>query len=131
MHAGGRGRREGGPFKAHPAGRALCILPPAVRTHTNLPGDLGVFTFLNKILLLAVYGVAVASFLTALPLSHEVIHWVRIAALVLMAVHLLEVVVYFKKVALHRGPLFDSVLLTLLFGFLHWKPMADAASRTR
>jgi hypothetical protein len=27
--------------------------------------------------------------------------------------------------------LLDSVLLTLLFGFLHWKPMADAARQAR
>ncbi|MFC4518865.1 hypothetical protein [Cupriavidus pinatubonensis] len=89
------------------------------------------FTLTNKLLLLVVYGIAVCSYLTALPLSPDVIHWARIVAAVLLAVHLLEVVVCFKKVALHKGPLFDSVLLTLLFGFLHWKPMADAARRPR
>lgn len=89
------------------------------------------FYFLNKVLLLAVYSVALGSFLTALPLPPDVIYWVRIASVVLVTVHLLEVVVCFKKVALHKGPLFDSVLLTLLFGFLHWKPMADAAQRSR
>ncbi len=85
----------------------------------------------NKLLLLALYGIAVGSYLTALPLPPEAIHWVRIVAVVLLAVHLFEVVVCFKKVALHKGPLFDSVLLTLLFGFLHWKPMSDAARRVR
>lgn len=87
------------------------------------------FYFLNKVLLLVVYGVALSSFLTVLPLSPEVVYWVRIAAMVLLAAHLLEVVFCFRKVALHKGPLLDSVLLTLLFGFLHWKPMADAARR--
>ena len=89
------------------------------------------FTLPSKLLLLVVYGTAVCSYLTALPLSPDAIHWVRIVAAVLLAVHLLEVVVCFKRVALHKGPLFDSVLLTLLFGFLHWKPMADAARRPR
>ncbi|QBR03955.1 hypothetical protein [Paraburkholderia pallida] len=86
---------------------------------------------LNKLLLLVLYGIAAGSYLTAPPMSPEVIHWVRIVAAVLLFVHLLEVAVCFKKVALHKGPLFDSVLLTLLFGFLHWKPMAEAARRPR
>lgn len=87
------------------------------------------FTFLSKVLLLAIYGIALGSYATPLPLSPDVIHWVRVLAVVLLAVHLLEVVACFGKVALHKGPLFDSVLLTLLFGFLHWKPLADAAQR--
>jgi len=94
-------------------------------------GDRCVFYFFNKVLLLAVYGMALGSYLTALPLPLGVINGVRIAAMVLLAVHLVEVVVCFRKVALHKGPLFDSVLLTLLFGFLHWKPMADAARNAR
>ena len=85
------------------------------------------FNFLGKIVLLAVYGVALVSYLTALPLSPNTIDWVRIVAGALVVVHLLEVIFRFKKVALYKGPLLGSVLLTLLFGFLHWKPMADAA----
>ena len=85
------------------------------------------FNFLSKIVLLAVYGVALASYLTALPLLPNAIDWLRIIAGVLLAVHLLEVVFCFKKVALYKGPLLGSVLLTLLFGFLHWKPLADTA----
>lgn len=84
------------------------------------------FNFLGKIVLLAVYGVALVSYLTALPLSPNTIDWVRIVAGALVVVHLLEVIFCFKKVALYKGPLLGSVLLTLLFGFLHWKPMADA-----
>lgn len=89
------------------------------------------FTAASKLLLLVVYGIAVCSYLTTLPLSPDIIHWVRIVTAVLLVVHLLEVLVCFRKVALHKGPLFDSVLLTLLFGVLHWKPMADAARRVR
>lgn len=87
------------------------------------------FYLFNKLLLLVLYGLAVGSYLMTSPLSPDVVYWVRIVAMLLMAAHLLEVVVCFKKVALHKGPLLDSVLLTLLFGFLHWKPMADAARR--
>lgn len=89
------------------------------------------FTVASKLLLLFVYGIAVCSYLTALPLAPDAVHWVRVAAAVLLAVHALEVLICFRKVALHKGPLFDSVLLTLLFGVLHWKPMADAARRPR
>ena len=37
----------------------------------------------------------------------------------------------FKHVRLYRGPLAASVVLTLLFGLLHWKPMADQAARDK
>ncbi|WP_092974517.1 DUF1145 domain-containing protein [Ralstonia sp. NFACC01] len=89
------------------------------------------FTVLCKLALLAVYGVALASYATPLPLSADAIGWLRIVALVLLAVHALEVVFCFRKVSLHKGPLLDSVLLTLLFGFLHWKPLTDAARQAR
>lgn len=92
-------------------------------------GRSDVFYLPSKLLLLVLYGVAAASYLTAIPLDAHIVQWVRIVGAVLLAVHLLEVVFCFKKVALHKGPLLDSVLLTLLFGFLHWKPMADAARR--
>jgi uncharacterized protein YhhL (DUF1145 family) len=46
-------------------------------------------------------------------------------AAVLLILHALEVVFMFKHVRKYRGPLLVSVLLTLLFGLLHWKPLAD------
>lgn len=49
------------------------------------------------------------------------------AALILLAIHLLELVFVFKHLRLYKGPLLVSVALTLLFGLLHWKPLADAA----
>jgi hypothetical protein len=52
----------------------------------------------------------------------------RIAA-ILLAIHALELVFAFKHVRRYPGPLAASVLLTLLFGLLHWKPLADAARR--
>lgn len=50
------------------------------------------------------------------------------AALILLAIHVVELLFVFKHVRLYPGPLAVSVLLTLLFGLLHWKPLADAAS---
>ena len=35
-------------------------------------------------------------------------------------------ILMFDKVRLYRGPLAVSILLTLLFGLLHWKPLSDA-----
>ena len=51
------------------------------------------------------------------------------AALVLLLIHVLEVLFAFKLVRLYKGPLAVSVLLTLLFGLLHWKPLAQASAK--
>jgi hypothetical protein len=51
-------------------------------------------------------------------------------ALALLAIHVLELALMFRHVRLYQGPLALSVLLTLLFGLLHWKPLADARARS-
>jgi uncharacterized protein YhhL (DUF1145 family) len=51
-----------------------------------------------------------------------------IAAVVVMA-HVAELALMFRHVRRYRGPLVTSVGLTLLFGLLHWKPLADAHRR--
>lgn len=88
------------------------------------------FYAVNKLALLVFYGAVLASFAVALPVAPEVVHWARIAAAVLLVAHAVEVLAFFSKVKLYKGPVAVSVLLTLLFGFLHWKPLADAAART-
>lgn len=50
-------------------------------------------------------------------------------ALALLAAHAIEVVVCMKYVKLYKGSLAVSIVLTLLFGLLHWKPLANAAAR--
>ena len=50
-------------------------------------------------------------------------------ALVLLVIHALEVIFMFKHVRLYRGSLAVSILLTLLFGLLHWKPLAEDPKR--
>lgn len=49
-------------------------------------------------------------------------------ALVLLVIHAIEVVVVFKYIRLYQGPLALSIVLTLLFGLLHWKPLANQAA---
>ena len=52
---------------------------------------------------------------------------VQIVAAGLLTLHAFELALVFRHVRLYRGPLAVSVLLTLLFGLLHWKPLVDAS----
>jgi len=52
----------------------------------------------------------------------------QIAALIVLA-HVVELALMFRHVRRYPGPLGASVVLTLLFGLLHWKPLADAHAR--
>jgi hypothetical protein len=51
-------------------------------------------------------------------------------ALAMLLIHVLELVVMFKHVRLYRGPLPVSIALTLLFGILHWRPLAREAAKS-
>jgi uncharacterized protein YhhL (DUF1145 family) len=51
-------------------------------------------------------------------------------ALVLLAIHVFEAIVAFKHIKTYQGPLWLSLLLALLFGLLHWLPLARAAKAT-
>ena len=85
-----------------------------------------------KLGLVALYAIVAASFVVTLPvLSAQELEWLRLGVAGLLAVHALEVLLFRQHVALYRGPFVVSALLTLLFGLLHWKPLADAARRTR
>jgi uncharacterized protein YhhL (DUF1145 family) len=78
-----------------------------------------------KIGALLLYAAALLSLVLDLPPRLEQL--LQIGALVLLAVHALEVVLFFRWVRLYRGPLALSVLLTLLFGFVHWLPLKKHA----
>jgi hypothetical protein len=54
---------------------------------------------------------------------------IQYAALILLGAHALEVLVAFKSVKLYKGPLLVSVIFTVLFGFLHWLPLAREEAR--
>jgi hypothetical protein len=76
---------------------------------------------------LAVFAAALARLAGWLPQGLFVYStWIAAALLV---IHAIEVPVFYKHIRLYRGPLVMSVLLTLLFGLLHWKPLADAKAR--
>ena len=79
-----------------------------------------------KLTCLATYALGLASALGLLPSSLSILATI---AAVLLAAHALEAVVMFKHVRRYHGSLTMSVFLTLLYGLLHWKPLADEQKR--
>jgi uncharacterized protein YhhL (DUF1145 family) len=80
---------------------------------------------LSKALLSATYFAAIISLFVTLPMGAGPV--IQKLALALIAVHVLECVLAFKYVKSYPGPLLTSVVLALLFGLLHWMPLAKAA----
>lgn len=77
----------------------------------------------GKFLLLAIYVLAIVGTLGYLPPgSTTVLQWLSVG---LLAAHVLEVPIAWGSIRKHRGPLIDSIALTLLFGFLHWLPLKN------
>jgi len=75
--------------------------------------------------MLALYALTFLSLLVHIPGGSML---QTIIAVILVA-HVGEVLAFQKQIRLHNGPLIDSIGLTLLFGFVHWKPLADKAAR--
>ena len=73
---------------------------------------------------LAIYALALAGWAGLLP--ERLSGSMQNIALVMLAVHALETLLMFRNVRLYRGALAVSVVLAMLFGLLHWKPLADA-----
>ena len=80
-----------------------------------------------KFACLVAYGLALAG-LAGL-LDGELAGRLQNVAAVLLILHGLELVFMFKHVRKYRGALLVSMLLTLLFGLLHWKPLVNAQDR--
>jgi uncharacterized protein YhhL (DUF1145 family) len=78
-----------------------------------------------KIVALAFYAAALLSLFLAFPPALENV--LQYGTLVLLVVHAIEVAVCLRWVRLYEGPLAVSVLLTLLFGFVHWMPYKKRA----
>jgi hypothetical protein len=78
---------------------------------------------------LAIYALALAGLASLVPSGLAAI--VQGIAVAILALHALEVVFFIKYVRLYRGPLAVSVLLTMLFGLLHWKPLANHQAREK
>ena len=75
-----------------------------------------------KAAILAIYLLAIAGTFGVLPAGITSI--LQKAAVILLAAHTLELLFAYKSVQRYHGPLVDSIALTLLFGLLHWKPLA-------
>jgi|GWRWMinimDraft_12_1066020.scaffolds.fasta_scaffold53626_2 uncharacterized protein YhhL (DUF1145 family) len=80
-----------------------------------------------KALCLLCYALALASLAGLLPEgTFTRTPWLAGA---LLLIHAVEAVLFRKHLRLYRGTLAGSVVLTLLFGVLHWKPLVDAQKR--
>ncbi len=75
-----------------------------------------------KIGCLIIYALALAAF--ALPLPAEAGPMLQKVALALLVIHSIELMFVFKYVKAYEGPLLKSIAFTLLFGLLHWLPIA-------
>lgn len=73
------------------------------------------------------YGTALAGW--AAVWSGDLASATQIVAVLILAVHAVEVLIAFRYVRLYRGPLAMSVMLTLLFGLLHLRPLERQARR--
>jgi uncharacterized protein YhhL (DUF1145 family) len=80
-----------------------------------------------KIVCLLFYGAALLSLFVAMPASVAMV--LQYGTLLLFAVHCIEMVVALRYIRLYEGPLAISLLLTLLFGFVHWMPYKKRALR--
>ncbi len=77
-----------------------------------------------KIGCMGLYLAALAGLFVELPFGATTV--VQYAALFVLAAHVGEIAMFFGKVKLYKGPLIVSILLTVLFGFAHWVPLAQA-----
>ena len=73
-----------------------------------------------KVICIVAYLLGAAAAVGLLPPPYTVMS--RVAAILLVA-HVLETVVMFKYVKRYQGPLAISVLLSILFGLAHWRPL--------
>ena len=77
-----------------------------------------------KLSALAIYLLAAFGALLALP--ENIITPIRYLAVILLLAHVLEMAIALRYIKRHPGPLLDSLALTLLFGFLHWRPLKQS-----
>jgi len=76
---------------------------------------------------LALYLMALARLAGGLP--DAMFAWLPLIAGLMLLAHVAELALMFRHVRRYPGPLATSVVLTLLFGLLHWQPLADAHQR--
>lgn len=76
---------------------------------------------------LFVYAMALAKCLGLVPA--DTFGHAPLLAGVLLVLHTLELPFALRHLKTDTRPLWQGALLTLLFGVLHWKPLADAARK--
>ena len=77
-----------------------------------------------KASLLGAYALALASLFVVLPMEAGPV--VQRLALAILAVHALECLVAFKYIKSYAGSVYLSFVLAMLYGLLHWMPLAKA-----
>lgn len=77
--------------------------------------------YLLRALCLLAYGAAVAKLAGLLPDGS--FDRAPIVAAVLLGLHGLELLMVYKRLGAYAGGMARSVVLTLLFGVLHWRPL--------
>lgn len=73
---------------------------------------------------IAIYALALASLVIAFPNGAGPV--IQTLAVAFLVVHVLEMLIAFKYIKTYNGPLWVSIVLALLFGLLHWMPLAKA-----
>lgn len=80
-----------------------------------------------KLMCLLFYAAALLSVWVEMPASLEQV--LQYGTLLLFAAHAIEIVAAFRYIKVYEGPLLISMLLTLLFGFVHWMPYKKRAAQ--
>jgi uncharacterized protein YhhL (DUF1145 family) len=75
---------------------------------------------------LALYLLALLALVVELPFGAGPV--LQKIAVIMLVIHAIEVPIAFAKIKQYQGPLAASIGLTLLFGFLHWRPLGTTGS---
>ena len=97
----------------------LATIAPAIHRGSYM------FAMPAKIGALLFYAAALLSLFIDLPPPIEQV--LQIGAVLLLVTHAIEVLLAFRWIRQYEGPLALSILLTLLFGFVHWLPIKKRA----
>lgn len=85
---------------------------------------------LLKLGCLAAYAGAVVAWAGLLPAAVDwLVGPLETIALAMLAIHAIELAVMFRHVRRYPGSLGASIVLAMLYGVLHWKPLTDRRAR--
>ncbi len=80
-----------------------------------------------KLNIVVLYALTIAGLVTELPFGLSTN--LRNVTGVMLLIHVVEIFAARKYLAMYRGSRFDSIVLGLLFGLLHFKPLKDRQQR--